>query len=70
MEWIPILECLSIGTRGGLWLHLVLPGIKWSLFSRTLALRPHALYLGYLESWLPGARVHAQLGCDSKFRLD
>jgi hypothetical protein len=53
--WIPVLECLLPGARGHLRLCLVLLGIKWPCYSRTLALRPLAQYLGYLQVWLPRA---------------
>jgi hypothetical protein len=40
---------------GHLRLCLVLLGIKWPCYSKTLALGPLAWYLGYLRVWLPGA---------------
>jgi hypothetical protein len=54
-EWILVLECPLPGARGHLRLCLVLLGIKWPCYSRTLALGPLARYLGYLRVWLPGA---------------
>jgi hypothetical protein len=42
-----VLECLLPGARGCLWLHHVLPSIKWTHFSRTLVLMVFAQCLGY-----------------------
>jgi hypothetical protein len=44
MERIPALECLLSGTRGHLWLCLVLCGIKWHHHPRTHALGSLARY--------------------------
>jgi hypothetical protein len=54
MGWNSVLECLLPGTRGRWWLHLILPGIKWTHYLRTPALGPLARYLGYPWAWLPG----------------
>jgi hypothetical protein len=41
---IPALESLLLGTRGRMWLYLVLFGIKRPRYPRFLALRSHARY--------------------------
>jgi hypothetical protein len=69
MGQIIVLECLLSGMCGHLRPCLVLPSIKWHLYSRTMTLRPLPQYLGYLREWLPGARAHAQLGCEGMYRL-
>jgi hypothetical protein len=44
MGWIPALECLLPGTRGCMWLCLVLSGIKWPRYMRIPALGSLARY--------------------------
>jgi hypothetical protein len=64
MGRILILTCLLPGARRRMWLCLVLSGIKWPHHSRSPTLGPLAWYLGYPRAWLPGARAHAELGCE------
>jgi hypothetical protein len=53
---VPVLESLLPGTRGRLWLCLVLPDIEWPRFLRTPALKPLARYLGYPRRRLLGPK--------------
>jgi hypothetical protein len=69
MGHIPILECLLSGTRGLLWLRLVLPGIKWHRYLKTPALWPLTQYSGHPRAWLPRARASATLGCVGELDL-
>jgi hypothetical protein len=50
MGWILVLECLLLDMRGHLCIRLVLSGIKWPHYLRTLTLRPLARYLRYPQA--------------------
>jgi hypothetical protein len=66
MGWIPVLECLLSSACGHLWLRLVLPGIKWYHYLRTLALWPLASTWDTCGNGYWGARAHAVPGCEDK----
>jgi hypothetical protein len=62
---IPVLECLFSGTRGHLGLCLVLSSIKWSHYSRILALGSLA------QCWqppgtAPGGRMCVEPGLEEE----
>jgi hypothetical protein len=56
MGHVPALECMSLGTRGRLWLCLVLRGINVHRYPRSPALWPLTWYSGHPRVWLPGVR--------------
>jgi hypothetical protein len=55
-----------LGACGRMWLCLVLPGIKWHHYPRTLALWPFARYLGHPRASLSGSWAHVMLGCEDQ----